>query len=174
MNKTFAIILGIITGLIAVLYLNELVKGISALLLIKQNISLAFNGISLQISFPMNNQNSFYTYLLVLITPFLTNVLFIEISFIWLNKTVNDHLRSSIIIFQLINIGYLIFAAFIGILSIILDSSYSTEWITILNQENLSYNQKLIFMLFVLILLLGYINILTKRIKRNIPTIKLK
>ncbi|MCL5030998.1 MAG: hypothetical protein M1480_18480 [Bacteroidetes bacterium] len=171
MNKTFAVILGLIAGLIAVLYLNELVKAFSAFLLIKQNVSIAFYGIKLTVSFPFSKSNSSYIYLLVMITPFIANVLFIETAFIWLSKTASDHIRTSLIIFQLINIGYLIFAAFIGIISIILNSSVSTEWTTLLNQENLSYNQKLIFMLFILILLLGYINILTKRIKKSIPAI---
>ena len=171
MNKTFAVIFGLVAGLIAVLYLNEFVKAISAFILIKQNVSIAFNGIKLTVSFPFSNLNSPYIYLLVMTTPFIANVLFIETAFILLSKTASNHIRSSLIIFQLINIGYLIFAAFIGILSIILNSSISTEWTTLLNHGNLSYNQKLIFMLLVLILLLGYMNILTKRIKKSLPEV---
>ncbi len=174
MKKIFTVSFGLITGLITVLYLNELFKAVTAIILIKQNVSIAFDGIKLNIIFPLTNSNSFYIYLVVMITPFVANVLFIEASFVWLNKTFNNHLRSSLIVFQLINIGYLIFAAFIGIFSIIINSSISTEWTTLLNQQNLSYNQRLIFMLLVLVLLLGYINILTKRIKKTMPAVSRK
>ena len=173
-NKTFAVVLGLIAGIISVMYLSESIKILAAHFFINGEVTIIFHGLKLDVILPFDNLNSFFTIAAVTITPFLSCIFFIEASFFWLNKTSNDHVRGSIIVFQLINIGYIIFAAFMGIISILLPFSFATDWTRFLNDESMSYNQKLIFMFFVLIILLAYINVLTKRIRKSIPVINKK
>lgn len=170
-NKTVAVILGLLFGIVSVMYLSELLKIASAHILINGQVNVSFHGLKLDVILPSGKFNSFFTVAFVTITPFLACIFFIELSFLWLNKTISEHVRGSIIVFQLINIGYIILAAFMGIISIIFPLSIITDWSVFLNDESLSYNQKLIFMFFVLILLLAYINLLTKRIRKSIPVI---
>lgn len=168
-NKSLAVIIGLICGIISVLYLSESLKIIAAHIIINGNVSVIFHGLKLDVILPVGNMNSFFSIASVTVTPFAACVFFIELSFIWLNKTSNDHVRGSLIVFQLINIGYIIFAAFMGIISVIMPISFATDWTRFLNDDSISYNQKLIFMFFVLILLLAYTNVLTKRIRKAIP-----
>ncbi len=173
-KKTIAVALGLIAGIISVMYLSEAIKIIAAHLFINGDVNIKLHGLKLDVILPVGNLNSFFTIAAVTVTPFLACILFIEASFLWLNKASNDHVRGSIIVFQLINIGYIIFASFMGILSVLLPFSFATDWTRFLNDESLSYNQKLIFMFFVLIILLAYINVLTKRIRKSIPVINKK
>ncbi len=173
-NKTLAVSLGLICGIISVMYLSELIKIIAAHFFINGEVTIIFHGLKLDVILPVGTMNSFFAIAAVTITPFAACILFIEVSFLGLNKTSNDHIRSSIIIFQLINIGYIIFAAFMGIISVLLPFSFATDWTRFLNDESLSENQKLVFMFFILILLLAYINVLTKRIRKAIPIINKK
>ena len=173
-NKTLSVTFGLISGIVAVMYLSELIKILAAHLFINGDVTIVFHGLKLDVILPVGTMNSFFIIAAVTITPFAACILFIEASFLWLNKTSNDHVRGSIIVFQLINIGYIIFAAFMGIISILLPLSFATDWTRFLNDESLSENQKLIFMFFVLILLLAYINVLTKRIRKAIPIINKK
>ncbi len=169
MNKTFAVVLGIITGLVSALYLNELIKAAAVLLLLKQNVALTIHGIKLSINLPFDSSWNILGYVTFMILPYLACVMFIEASFLWLKRSHSEHVKSSIIIFQLINIGYLIFEISFGIVIMLLQSSISNDWTLMLNQLELTYYQKLIFMLGASLLLLGYINILTKKIRKYIP-----
>ncbi len=173
-NKTLAVILGLIGGIVSVMYLSESIKILAAHLFINGEVAIVFHGLKLDVILPVDTINSFFAIAAVTITPFAACILFIETSFLWLNKTSNDHVRGSIIVFQLINIGYIIFAAFMGIISILLPFSFVTDWTRFLNNESLSQNQKLVFMFFVLFILLAYINLLTKRIRKAIPVINKK
>ncbi len=173
-NKAIAVLLGLIGGIISVMYLSEAIKIVAAHLFINGDVIIKFHGLKLDVILPAGNLNSFFAIAAVTVTPFAACVFFIEASFLWLNKTSNDHIRGSIIVFQLINIGYIIFASFMGIISILLPFSLETDWTRFLNNESLTYNQKLIFMFLVLIILLAYINVLTKRIRKSIPVINKK
>ena len=174
MKKLYAVIIGLAAGLISVHLLGQLFKGLIAYLALGNDVTIRFTGIRLAVDFSIGGISNFFLFAVIIVSPFILSMLFIELSLIWLNRVTNDHVRSSIIIFQLINIGYLIFTAIIGILSIILQTAFPTDWSMLLNSSNLSYNQKLIFMFLVLFILLGYINILTKRIRKSIPVFSKK
>lgn len=171
MKKIYSVFIGIIAGLVTVLILDQLFKGLIAYIAAGSGSYLSFSGIKLGVNFIAGNVNSFFLLSAVIISPFVFSLLLIEISLYWLSKTANDHLRSSLIVFQIINIGYLIFAVVLGIFSVLLNTTLSTDWSPLLNHPDLSYNQKLIFMFLVMFILLGYINILTKRIRKSIPVI---
>jgi len=147
---------------------------LASILLLKEHTSLAFNGIRLNVILPAAGNNNFYAFAAVLITPLLGSILFIESSLLWLSKSLNDFTRSFHLIFQLVNIGYLIASVLITILSVFIKTSFSNDWQQLLIRGSLSYNQGLIFVLLVALILLSYINILTKRIKKSIPVISRK
>ncbi len=174
MKKTYSIITGFIAGLFAVLFLDQLFKGLLASLFLNEKINIYFTGIRLAVNFPIKDIHNFFIYILLIISPFVLSILMVEVTLIWHNRISNNFLRTSILIFQLINVGYLIFTAVLGLFSILFQTTIQTDWSMLLSQGGLSYNQKLIFMFFVLFILLGYINILTKRIRKSIPIITKK
>jgi hypothetical protein len=173
-KKIIIIFLGILAGLISVFYLNELLEMLTSVLLIKGQTQVVFNGFKICLILPAAAKDSFIAYAAVLIAPLIGSILFIELSLLWLNKTSSDVSRSFIIIFQLINIGYLIITIFAAILSVLLRLSILNDWQQLFNCGKLTYNQGLVFLLLVTIILLSYINVLAKRIKKSIPVISRK
>ena len=174
MNKILIIILGLLAGWLCIFFVDELFKMLSSIILLKENTSLAFNGFKLNVILPGTAINNLYAYTAVLATPFLVSILFIESSLLWLNRTLNELARSFNLIFQLVNIGYLIASILITILSVFIKLSLSNDWQQLLSKGNLSYNQGLLLLLVVTVMLLSYINLLTKRIKKSIPAISRK
>jgi hypothetical protein len=171
LKKTYSIIAGLIAGLLSVLFLDQLFKGLLANLFLNEEVKIYFTGLRLTVYFPTSEIHSFFLYAVLIISPFILSILMVEATLIWHNKIPNNYLRMSIIIFQLINIGYLIFTAVIGLFSILLHTTFQTDWSMLLNHGSLSYDQKLLFMFLILFIFLGYINILTKRIRKSIPII---
>ena len=110
--------------------------------------------------------------ILILISPSIACIICIEASIIILAKAKGDHLRSFLIIYQLVSIGYLLVNIFVAIFSVLLQPSSQPEWTDFLLKENISYSKQMIFLLLILIFLAGYLNIVTKRIRKNIPVIK--
>jgi len=174
LNKILIIILGLLAGWLCIFFVDELFKMLSSIILLKENTSLAFNGFKLNVILPGTAINNLYAYTAVLATPFLVSILFIESSLLWLNRTLNELARSFNLIFQLVNIGYLIASILITILSVFIKPSLSNDWQQLLSKGNLSYNQGLLLLLVVTVMLLSYINLLTKRIKKSIPVISRK
>jgi small-conductance mechanosensitive channel len=96
----------------------------------------------------------------------------IELSSIFLKKIEKEFFRIIIIIYILINTGYLIFNILLGIFALILKSTYTNDWGRFLEASGYSYNQKLVFMLFVMVILFAYLNYTTKKMRSFIPVIK--
>ncbi len=77
----------------------------------------------------------------------------------------------NVLIFMFINIGYLILNILLGILALIFKSTYTNDWGKFLEASGYSYNQKLVVMLFVMVILFAYLNYTTKKTKSIIPVI---
>lgn len=168
-NKILFVLISLAAGLVSILIVNELFKGLVTFILTGANIDFVFRGIMLDAQIPAGELHSLATYTAIFLSPYLLSIILIEISLMILTKTTNDRFRSSVIIYQLVNIGYLIFTTVLGILTLVLKASVSTNWSRLMEFGNYSRGEKIMFMFFILILLLTYINILTKRIRKNIP-----
>lgn len=174
MKKTYSIITGLISGLLAVLFLDQLFKGWVANLFLNDKVTIYFKGFGLKVTFPIQEIQSFFLYAVIIISPFILSIVMVEATLILHNKLSNNFWRNAIIVFQLINLGFLIFTATIGLFSILLQTTFQTDWSLLLSHGSLSYDQKLVFMFLILFILLGYLNILTRRIRRSIPYIRKK
>ena len=168
-NKVYLVLFSLIVGLISVLIINELFKGLVAYIITGSKIDFVFRGIMLDARVPVTELHSLASYTAIFLSPYLMSIILIEISLMMLSRISSDRFRSSLIIYQLVNIGYLIFTTVLGILTFVLKASVSTNWSTLMEFGNYTQGQKIMFMFFILILLLTYINILTKRIRKNIP-----
>lgn len=174
MKKTTLIIISILAGLLTVLYVNELIKGLAAGLITGGDITFIFKGIILTAAIPVTKGTGFSAYIFLLALPLILSVLYIETSALTLKKNNNLWLRQGLVIFQLVNLGYIIVNIFIGIISVIARGMFSSSWVRLLEYAEFSYTKQLIFMLIILILLLTYINYSTNRMKKYITIVKEK
>jgi hypothetical protein len=88
-----------------------------------------------------------------------------------MQKLEKEHIRLNVLIFMFINIGNLIFNILLGILALIFKSAYTNDWGKFLEASGYSYNQKLVIMLFAMVILFTYLNYTTKKMRSFIPAI---
>lgn len=171
MKKTIWISSAIFISLLSILFLNQLFKALIALLILNAQSEITFSGIIPSVHIFFQSSGSLIKYAFVLISPLLLSIILIELSLWRLAKTLSENIRSGLLIFQVVNIGYIIFSVMLNIFDVILKSTFGSDWNLVLSSKGFSNNEKLIGMLLLLILLLSYINTTTRRIKKCIPSI---
>lgn len=169
MKKIYGVLPGLVGGLLSVLFLNEFFKWLIASFFV-DHPRLFISGIHLSMNINFSGL-SFFSILLIIISPLIFSLLIIELSSFILKKLEKDFFRINLILYILINIGYLIFNILLGIFALILRSSYTNDWGRFLDATGYSYNEKLVFMFFVMVILFAYLNYTTKKMKNFIPVI---
>ena len=153
-----------------ILFVNTLLQGIAAGLLLDGEVNYLLSGIRLVTDFEIV-PGQFWSTLSVIITPVLSSIIFIEIGMFILFKRTTDKMNISFVVFQLINIGYIITIMIIGIVSIVFHNSMVNDFRTLLNHSGYTYNQQLLYMLVAAVLMFSYINFIFKRMSKNLPAI---
>lgn len=174
MKKFLIVIVGLIAGLFSVLILNNLFQIIAAKILLGNQSNISLNFILLSAHPIFSHGNSFILYLFIFLTPLIASIIFLEISSLILKKPLSTNVRLTFIIYQLVNIGYLIVYTIISIVAVLLKGALQSDWVELLNFYNYTYIRQLVIMLFILIVVFSYLNNLSKRIKNYIPITKLK
>jgi hypothetical protein len=169
-KKITAISAGLLSAFIIVLIVNELIKVLLVQIITGAPVTFSVSGISLHADFPVEI-GSAYLYLPVLFSPVIFTLVIIELSLILLSKNKNDHIRIYLVLFQIVLVGYLIIFLIAGLITLLFESTLSKDWNNIFLLLDLTFNQSLIFLLFIFILFLTYINIHAKRLRKNIPAV---
>lgn len=172
MKKLAIVLASVFITLALVLYFNEWIKGLVAASVLSTPIEYVFNGIILTAVVPLTVGNSFLTYAYLFSIPLLLSFIFIEGSAVALKKIINTNLRTGLVIFQLVNIGFILVNVFVGILSVVLKNSFQSGWSRLLEFSEYSYPKQLVFMLFLVLLLFAYINFASNRLRKYITIFK--
>lgn len=174
MNKKYLLLISIISGLLSIYFLNELIKGLTAFLLVSDNVEFTFSFIILKAVFTPETGLSFFSYLLVYTSTVLTSIFLIEITSLLFKKYNSGMVRTQIIIFQLINIGYMLFHLFYGVFTVAFATNLISDWQLLYFYADFSRNHSLVFMLFIILIMFVYIRFSTNRIKNYITPIEIK
>jgi len=174
LKKITVIAISLFLGLITVIYLNELIKGLIAGILTGVEVNYFFKGILLTAAIPFTKGTGISTYSFLYSVPFLMSVVFIEISSIILKKNNNLNLRQGIVVFQLVNVGYIVVNIFVGIISVVFKGLFTSNWARFLEYADIPYSKQLVIMLLILIFLFAYINYSTNRLRKYITIVKEK
>lgn len=169
MKKIFAVFTGLAGGLFSVLFLNQLFKWLVASCFVyRPELLFRWFYPSLNIKFA---GLPFFPMLLIIVSPLLFSLVMIELSSLALKKLEKEFFRINMMFYIFINIGFLIFNILLGIVALIFRSSYANDWGMFLEASGYSYNEKLVFMFFVMVILFAYLNYATKKTKGFIPII---
>ncbi len=174
MKKLVIIAISIIVGLVTVLYVNEFVKGTIASLLLGKNIVYSLKGIIFTAIIPFTKESNLLVIWSIFSIPLILSITFIELSSFSLKKIINLNLRAGVIIFELINLGFIIANIFTGILSVLLKNSFTNGWSILFLRSGFLYEKQLIVMMLILILTLTYVNFTANRLKNYLTIIKKK
>lgn len=174
MKKFLIIGAGILSGLIVILLIAPLIHGLMVSLLTHETVSYTLRGIRLNPDYNFLSEDSIIIVTLIKVSPLLVSIIAIEISMLLISRSNDDKIRSGLIVFLLVNIGYLIFVIFLGVLSMLLESKIETLWIDWMRYLQVEGTQKLLIMFVVLFMVFIYINLTSRRMKNLIPSVKLK
>jgi hypothetical protein len=170
MNKTLNITAGLAAGLISILVLNSFIQGIFVSIFFRNDPSYIFEGIRISAVFPLNTESFGLTFLAVIL-PLLSGILFIEVSLILFAKDPSGKISVFLILIAVINTGYLLIYIIPVIISVLINYIPNNNFVQLLKQSDLSYNQQLITVLATAVFIFGYINFMMKRMKRALPGI---
>ncbi len=174
MKKVINVSSGILASLLTVLFIPEYIKGLAVHLIYNVNVEYTISNFYLVAGFPLNTIPNFFILSMIFIIPLIVCIIIIELISFGIRRSTEDNPRVFLIVFQIVAIGYLIVNVIVGIIAILTHGILNSDWLLLLNTGGYSQTQKLIFMLLVMILLFGYINSVTGRMKRHIPIISQK
>lgn len=172
MKRNILISISILIALISVLILNELVKAGAVYLIYTLNISFTLKGISLYTVFTLPESHKLIYDTVIYLLPIFSVIIFIEFSALFLSKVYNNNIRTGLIIYQMINIGYLVITILLNALSVILNNFLSTDWSMYIFVSEYSYTKSLLITFLTIFVVFTYINFATNRIKKFITFIK--
>lgn len=174
MKKIIFVGTAVLIGLVTVLYLNEYIKGLIASALLDTNTGYSFNGIIITAYFPLTGNHAFLFYCFLFSIPILISLIFIEASAFSLKKITNLNLRTEVIIFELINIGFVIVNIFVGIITVLFKNSFENGWARLFQFSGYSFEKQLIIVFLSLALTLAYVNFTANRLRNYLTIIKEK
>ena len=166
-NKT-ALITGIIIGLLTVLFLNRFFQGLMAYMAGAADVEFGFAGIWFTCYFNIMEGLSTFIYILIYTAPLLFIVIMLGIGNLILKKSSLGLTRYSVIVFFLVNVGYIIINVFYGTFSVVLQTNAGNDWYRLFQFLGFSGNQGIALIFFVIVSLIIYVNISTKRLIKYI------
>ena len=172
MKKKILISISILVALISVLILNELVKAGAVYVFYTHDISFVLKGISLNTVFTLPESHNLISDTIIYLLPIFSVIIFIEFSALFLSKVYNNNIRTGLIIYQMINIGYLVIAILLNALSVIINNFLSTDWSVYIFISGYSYTKSLLITFLLILIIFTHINFATNRIKKYVIFIK--
>jgi len=172
MKKNVLIVISIITAFVFILFINEFIKAGAIYLMYTKDISFVINGISLSSVFILPENHNLYKDLIIYLLPVFSVIIFIELSGVLLSKIYNNNIRTGLIVFQIMNIGYLVIMMLINAVSVLVYQFISTDWLTFIEVSKFSTTKGLLITFLLIAVIFTYINFTSNRIRKYITFIK--
>jgi len=160
------VLIGAFSGAFFSFILCEVIRAAAAYLAGAERFHFHWSGIKLQLGFVLHSKAILAV--LIYLIPFILNISVITSALQMMRKLPVGAKRHTIIIFSLFIIGYIIIDLFYGAFSIVLNFNRENDWFMIPQSLGLSGTGSAIFIFFVIILSMGYLNLLLKNILQYI------
>lgn len=172
MKKNILVLISIIMALIFVLFLNELIKAGAVYLFYTKDISFTIKGISLSTVFNLPETHRLFLDALIYLLPLFSVIIFIEFSGVLLGKIYNNNVRTGLIVFQIMNIGFLVIMMLINAVSVLVYQFISTDWLTFIQISKFSNTKGLLITFLLIVVIFTYINFTSTRIRKYVTFIR--
>lgn len=163
-----ALFLGLMGGLISIIFLREIFQTFIALICGCENITLLFEGLEFFVSFEPGGDLGILLYIILFTAPTIYLIGMIELSSFLLSKTQLGFARYAAILFQLCHVGFLIVNLFYGAINVILNFNQSSDWNRLVFYLGITGAGRIAFMFMVMLILVAYLNYSTKKIIKYI------
>ena len=165
MKNKKSLLIGMMSALLFILFFNGVFQSLIILLLNGSIESFAFTitGFSPIVILETTSYN-IYLNSILLLSPMVIYILFMELTLMLLSKTTPDTTRYSLILFLLLLFGYLIIITFYGMIELILFPSTGSLWGRLVQLWELEGGQIYVLVAFILLVLFSYLQITQKRL----------
>lgn len=162
MKNIKPLIYGVLSAAAFSLVLCEIIQGLIAYAAGASGLSFKLGGIKLYADYNLNA--GAVPSGIILLLPYLITLAVITSSIRMLKRIEAGSYRNSLIAFSLVVSGFFIFDLFYSAFSIILKFNFGNDWVRLVSLMNLSETGGIIFIFFIIIFSMGYLNLLLKRI----------
>jgi len=164
MKNKKPLLIGILITLLFVFFIN----GILQYFLLKSFgvtvDEITFSGAGLTSFFSIDRENNIYFNTLLIFSKLLISISFLELGILLLSKFSIGNYRFATITSILSLLGYLILTFFYGVLSSLVSETSNSSFSKMLHLLELEGNQNLALMFFLLIIFVGYLHFVQKRV----------
>ncbi len=164
MSNKKSLLIGILITLIFIFLISGVVQYLVLYFLGVTVEEITFSSSGLKPIFNLGIENSIYFNLFLIFLPLLVSISFLELALLLLTKFPVGIYRFVTITSILSLIGYLILTFFYGIISAIISLTSNSTFAKLINILELEGNQKFALMFFLLILFVGYLHLVQKRV----------
>jgi len=165
-NKS-SLVSGFLAGLFSIAFFPELFQALVAFVL---NFEFSFK---ISVIFPQVTVSSFkpddiFINTIVRLVPLIYLMLVCELGAFSLRFTLPGFYRYSLLMFILVNMGYMLFFLFLNAIVVILNLKLLTDWSSLLILLNVDHLGSLIYLFPLIIIVAVYLNFITKRILKYV------
>lgn len=166
-NKS-SLFTGVFAGLFVCLFCTQFIQGLLAKLSGAEEISFEFSRYLFSAQFLLPGDLTSISYIVILTSHILSLIFFSELAVWGLKKTRLGFYRYSLILFLIIISGYMIINIFYGAFSVFVNIDLNNTWLLLSEYLGITGPSKISYMFFVIILLIAYLNLISRRLLKYI------
>ena len=163
-----SVIAGTLMGLITALYLTELFQYLLAAIFGLPNAGLSFRIVYLLAQFESNSDVSLLINIFITVTPLVVLFTSTQIVGYKITKTSLGAARYSLMLYQLIMVGYVLFYLLYQAVSIVINIDPSSDFVKLAALLKLEYPYNIFGIFFIIFILAIFININARKISKYI------
>lgn len=165
------VIWGTLSGLFSVIFISEFFQALTAVIFNAGFGGFVFFDSVFYCRYSLPDEMSQFLKIIISLSPILYSIISLEISLILLKKTKLGFWRFYLILFIIINAGYLIIKFFYGAFAVILAIS-ENDWENFIGILKIEGNGKIPVVFFLIVILIAYLNIVSKRLMNYLENSK--
>lgn len=167
-KKSNAITIGLIAGLLSVYLFPQFIKSFFIVLILDTELIYKFSFPIFFVSYDLSLLKFSFSHLIILISPFIGNILLIESSRFLIKPTHTAEQRIPITIFQLFNVTWLLFGVFYLLFRIAFNFNLTPEWIAFFANSDMTNQHRFLSVFVGAFILFSYLSLVLSRVSRTI------
>ena len=164
MQNKKPLLIGVLTTLLFIFFISGALQYLVVSLLGITIEEVAFSGSGITPIFIISAGSSIYFNVFIIFLKLFISILFLELGLLLLSKFPIGTLRFATITSILSLIGYLILTFFYGIISTLVSASSNSNFAKLIQLLELEQNQRFALLFFLLIIFVGYLHLVQKRV----------
>jgi hypothetical protein len=163
-----SVIVGSFLGFLTVLYVPEFVQYLSAIIFGFEKAGLSFNFLYLIAVFELDPLAGAFINGIVILMPLIILFLISQLVSTQMSKIALGPIRYSLMLYQLILVGYVLFYLFYQAITIIINIDNTSDFVKLANLFGLQHPYNIFGIFFIIFILAVYININARKISKYI------